>query len=188
MKQRKKRYGIQFVKEIIPVVVGILIALFIDNWNSQRKDKAYIKQVYTTISTELSESKEDIKEMIPKQEALIAGLEENSKNKEVTIQKIVMDSKGIYIPQVKINGWKAISSTKIDLMDYNRVNTLSNIAELKEMINNKSEFLMTYLYSNINSTDENTKQTFKMILLDIMQTENTMLQLIEYFEKEDKEK
>jgi hypothetical protein len=99
-----------------------------------------------------------------------------------------MDSKGIYIPQVKINGWKAISSTKIDLMDYNRVNTLSNIAELKEMINNKSEFLMTYLYSNINSTDENTKQTFKMILLDIMQTENTMLQLIEYFEKENKEK
>ncbi|MDR0194812.1 MAG: hypothetical protein LBI73_06785, partial [Myroides sp.] len=84
MKQRIKRYSIQFVKEIIPVVVGILIALFIDNWNSQRKDRAYIKQVYTTISTELSESKEDIKEMIPKQEALIAGLEENSKNKEVT--------------------------------------------------------------------------------------------------------
>jgi len=80
MKQRIKRYSIQFVKEIIPVVVGILIALFIDNWNSQRKDRAYIKQVYTTISTELSESKEDIKAMMPKQKALIASLEENAKN------------------------------------------------------------------------------------------------------------
>lgn len=184
MKKRIKTYTIQFIKEIIPVVVGILIALFIDNWNSQRKDKAYIDQVFLTINSELEDSREDIKFILPKQKALIEALELHTDNKEMTILEIVMGSKGIYIPQIKINAWRAVSTTKIDLIAYEKVTSLSNIAELKEILSNKSEFLMNFLYSNVNQTDKNTKQTFKLILLDIIQTENTLQQCIELFEKE----
>jgi uncharacterized protein YacL len=67
MKGKLKNYAIQFIKEIIPVIAGILIALFIDNWNSERKDKAYVNQIFSTINSELNESKEDIKDIIPKQ-------------------------------------------------------------------------------------------------------------------------
>jgi hypothetical protein len=60
MKKAIKSYSIQFFKEIIPVVAGILIALFIDNWNAERKDKAYIEQVFSTIHSELKETNEAI--------------------------------------------------------------------------------------------------------------------------------
>ncbi|EEI92433.1 hypothetical protein HMPREF0765_2048 [Sphingobacterium spiritivorum ATCC 33300] len=43
---------------------------------------------------------------------------------------------------------------------------------------------MGFLYSNINQTDKNTKQTFKMIIMDIIQTEKTIQDHIEVFEKE----
>ena len=102
-KMKIKNYSILFIKEMIPVIVGILIALFIDNWNSERKDKAYIKQVFTTINSELKESNKDIKSSIVKQESLIDSLEFYSNNKDVTILDIVMKSKGIYGPSIRIN-------------------------------------------------------------------------------------
>lgn len=42
---------------------------------------------------------------------------------------------------------------------------------------------MNYLYSNLNETDTNIKQTLKMILMDIVQTEKTLQQIIEQFEQ-----
>lgn len=183
MKEKFKKYAIQFIKEIIPVIAGILIALFIDNWNSERKDKAYINQVFSTINNELKESKEDIISTIPKQESLIDSLEFYSDNKNVTVLDIVLKSKGIYMPQIKINTWKSVSNTKIDLVDYKKITSLSNIEEHKQTLNNKNEFLMSFLYSNINETDESIKQTLKMILMDIVQTEKTLQQIIEQFEQ-----
>jgi hypothetical protein len=177
-----KNYSILFIKEMIPVIVGILIALFIDNWNSERKDKAYIKQVFTTINSELKESNEDIKSSIVKQESLIDSLEFYSANKNVTILDIVMNSKGIYVASIRINAWKSVSNSKIDLIEYDKVTTLSNIEELKTNLNNKTQFLMSFLYSNINETDKNKKQTLKMILLDIITTERMIKKNIESFE------
>lgn len=78
---------------------------------------------------------------------------------------------------------KSVSSTKIDLVDYNQITTLSNIQELKELLNNKSELLGTFLYANINETEKNQKQTLKMILMDIIQIEKSIQQNIELFEK-----
>lgn len=183
MKKEIKDYTIQFIKEIVPVIAGILIALFIDNWNSERKDKVYINQVFSTINSELKDSKEDIKATIPQQKALIDSLEFYSSNKNVTLSDIILKSKGIYIPQIKINAWKSVSSTKIDLVDYNQISTLSNIQELKELLNNKSELLGTFLYANINETEKNQKQTLKMFLMDIIQIEKSIQQNIELFEK-----
>ena len=67
MKKALENYSIQFIKEIIPVTVGILIALFIDNWNTNRKDQVYINQVFSTIKSELNETTEEIKYNIPLQ-------------------------------------------------------------------------------------------------------------------------
>ena len=181
MKKAIKSYSIQFFKEIIPVVAGILIALFIDNWNAERKDKAYIEQVFSTIHSELKETNEAISSNIPLQKSLIDSLEFYSTNQKVAIVDIVMKSKGIYVPNIRINAWKSVSSSKIDLIKYEKVTTLSNIEELKTTLNNKTQFLMSYLYSNMNATDKNTKQTLKMILLDILQTERTIERTIKLF-------
>ncbi|MDW5290710.1 hypothetical protein [Formosa sp. PL04] len=37
----------------------------------------------------------------------------------------------MYIPTIKINSWKAISNSKIELMEYDKVSTLANIEEHK---------------------------------------------------------
>ena len=69
------------------------------------------------------------------------------------------------------------------MIEYEKVTTLSNIEELKTNLNNKTQFLMSFLYSNINETDKNKKQTLKMILLNIITTERTIRKNIELFEE-----
>ena len=183
MKEKIKNYCLQFLKEIIPVVAGILIALFIDNWNTERKDKAYVKQIYETIDSELKDTKEDITATIPRQKSLVDSLDHYSTDKNKTIMEIVMTSKGVYIPQVKVNAWKSVSTSKIDLIDYKKITILSNITELKQTLNSKTDLLGTFLYSNINETDKSKKQTLKMLLMDILQTENSISKSIEEYEK-----
>lgn len=184
MKEKIRKNLFQFIKEIIPIIVGILIALFIDNWNVERKDRVYINQVFTMVDSELKESKEEILATIPRQETLIDSLNFYATNKEVSVLTIVMKSKGIYLPPIKLNAWKAVSTNKIDLVDYKKVTTLSNIEELKGILSGKGELLMNFIYANINETDERIKMTIKLILLDIIQTEKTLQLHIEAFEKE----
>lgn len=188
MKAKIKNYSVQFIKEIIPVIAGILIALFIDNWNSQQKDKAYIHQVFSTIDSELKESKEELTNKMPKQQALIDSLNRYVANENISFQTIILKSNGVHIPQIRINAWKSIANTKIDLIDYRKIALLSNIEELKETLNNKSELLMSFIYSNFNTTDKNVKATAKLILMDITQTERAIYETIEDFEKSDIQK
>lgn len=104
MKTKIKNYIITFIKEIIPVTVGILIALLINNWNEDRKDTNYIKQVYATMDSELKESKTEISESIPVQKTLIDSLEFYSKNNKVNILEVVLKTKGITLPKIKMQG------------------------------------------------------------------------------------
>lgn len=182
MKEKIKNYSINFIKEIIPVIAGILIALFIDNWNDTQKDKKYIKQVFSTISSELKETNEEIDAIIPQQKALIDSLDFYANNKNVNILEVARKSNGIQIPKIKINAWKSVSSSKIDLLNHKKIASLSDIEEQKEILKDKTEYLMTFLYSNFYQTEKSKKETLKMIMIDIIQTEKTTKGLINSIE------
>src|SRR5690554_1879820 len=118
-----------FIKEIVPIILGILIALYINNWNENRKDEKYINQMITSIDKELKESNKDIKETIPLQKTLIDTLNFYRKDDNVSIGDVMMKANGVHIPSIKISSWKAISNSKIELMDYDRISALANIEE-----------------------------------------------------------
>lgn len=188
IKERFKNYTISFVKQIIPVVAGILIALFIDNWNANRKDKAYLNQVFSTLNNEIKDSKDDLSSTFPKQKSLTDSLRFYANDEKLTVFDIVRKNGGIFIPNIKLNAWKSVSSSKIDLIDYKKVNWLSELEENKNILSKKSDFLMNFLYSNMNATDKNTKQTLNILVQDIMQTETTIQKIMEKYEEDSKEK
>lgn len=188
IKERFKNYTISFVKQIIPVVAGILIALFIDNWNANRKDKAYLNQVFSTINSEIKDSKDDLSFTFPKQKSLTDSLRFYANDEKLTVFDIVRKNGGIFIPNIKLNAWKSVSSSKIDLIDYKKVNWLSELEENKNILSKKGDFLMNFLYSNMNATEKNTKQTLNILVQDIMQTETTIQKIMEKYEEDSKEK
>lgn len=76
------KYINPFLKEIIPIIVGILIALNINNWNENRKEKEYISQISSSIKKELAETHKDIDEILSSQKSFI----DNKRNCKTLIQ------------------------------------------------------------------------------------------------------
>ncbi len=60
MSTQKKSFILSAIKEIIFLVIGILIAVSINNWNEARKDKIELRKILIAVSEDL---KNDIKEV-----------------------------------------------------------------------------------------------------------------------------
>ena len=174
-----KKYINPFIKEIVPIIVGILIALYINNWNENRKEEKYINQIFSSINEELIETNEDIIDIISIQNSFIDSLDFYLKDNSISILEITIKAKGIHIPTIKINSWKAISNSKIELMEYNKVSTLANIEENKEYLKMKAENLVNFTYSNTRETGKDKKELMKILMLDIISTEISIQKDIE---------
>lgn len=160
-----------FVKEIVTIIVGILIALWINNWNENRKDKKYINHISASINKELSETRDDIINNIATQKSLIDTLDFYIKEDKISLFDILKKVNGINIPSIKINSWKAISNSKIELMEYDNVSTMANIEEQRELLKMKSQNLMNFIYPNTKETGIDKKELLKLMILDIINTE-----------------
>ena len=169
----------QIIREVVSVITGILIALFINNWNDERKEKAYLDQIFSSIDKELEDSVADIQRVIPAQMASIDTLNAYMDDATVSLYEIVIRSKGVYSPIIKTNSWNAIAPTKIELIEYERLSALADIAERKENLLNRIEKQMDFTFQNFESTDKNKKEILRMMLWDVVGAEQRLLARIE---------
>ncbi len=169
-----------FIKDIIPVIVGILIALFINTWTENRKEKKYIDKIFISINKELSETNADIANTLSLQKSYIDTLDFYLLNDTISLKDIIMKSNGINIPTIKLSSWKAISNSKIELVDYDKLSALANIEQQSEILSKKTERMGDFLYSNINETGKDKKEIMKMLFMDIMGTERQVQEGIEH--------
>ncbi|QWX84342.1 hypothetical protein H0I23_01425 [Cellulophaga sp. HaHaR_3_176] len=174
-----KKYIKAFFKEIVPIIIGILIALYINNWNENKKDEKYINQILSSMDKELKESNDDIKKKMPQQQTLIDTLGFYKKNDTISLFDVMMKVNGIQIPKIRISSWKAISSSKIELLEYDRVSALANIEEQKEVLLSKTQYLMNFLYPNIKDTSIDKKELIMLMMQDIIVSERDLQKEIE---------
>mgnify|MGYP001796125755 CR=1 FL=1 len=177
-----KRTVAEVLKQMIPVIAGILVALFINSWNEQRKDQNYIDEISKSIVAELEESNTDIIDNIPKQNRQIDSLRFYANDENLSLLEIVLKTEGFHSPQIRINSWQAISRTKIELVPYEQLKALSNIENGKELLEDKEKYLMPFVYSNMREKSPDIKETIIFLLLDIISTEMSIKENIENFE------
>jgi hypothetical protein len=180
-----KKIVVDILKQMIPVVFGILIALFINSWNEQRKDENYLEGIFASIKQELQESKTEINENIPKQMRLIDSLSRYLRDEKMSIIEIAEKADGLHAPQIRTNSWVAVSKTKIELVDYEKLKVLSDIEDTKELFKEKLKFLMNFAFTNMRDSSIEKKETIIFLLSDIISTEKSIKRSIERFEKFD---
>lgn len=170
-------------REIIPVIIGILIALFINNWNEDRKDKRYLTQIFSSIESELEESLTEIEEVIPKQVASVDTLNHYLNNEKVTLYEIILKSDGLYMPSIKTNAWNSIANTKIELIEYEKLSALSDIVESKENLMLRVGKQMDFIFQNFENSDMGKKIIVRLMMIDIINAEKALQDQIEEFIK-----
>jgi len=171
------------IKEIIPVIIGVLIALVINNWNEERKDKKYLNQMLSSINEELEESKIDIKETIPRQKVVLDSIKVYLTDETVSLLDIMIKAKGIKFAIIKNNSWKAIANSKIELVDYKKISVLSDIEEGKEILELQNEKLFDFMINNAEETSQGKKEIFRMIIKNIIAMEEKLQSNIQELNK-----
>ncbi len=167
------------IKETVPVIIGVLIALFINNWNEDRKDKKYLSQIFSSIEKELEESLLDIERVIPKQMESVDSVQKYLNNQEVSIYTVITRANGVHAPRIKTNAWKAIANSKIELIAYDKLSALADIEDRKENLRWRLEKQMDFMFQNMEKTDKAKKEMLMMIILDMVGAEKELQSEIE---------
>lgn len=159
------------LKEIIPITVGILIALFINNWNENRKNRDYLKQILTSINKELKESDQEITRELAFQITLVDSLGFYKNDSKTSILDILKKTDGVHMARIRTNSWKALSQSKIELLEYEKLSSLAEFQDLKELLKSKSEYLMNFVMSSLHEYSPNKKEMLLVLMQEIIQTE-----------------
>jgi hypothetical protein len=169
--EKMKKNIYEFMRNMIPVLLGVLIALWIDNWNESRKDRIYIDNFYQSLKKEFRETDKEITEKIPEQKILLDTLEFYSKDKKLPLIEVIKKAGGINGPIIKLNYWKALSSSKIELLEYEKLTILADIEEQNEFLKYKRTKILDFVYLNLVESSEKEKVLLKIMMQDLIKAQ-----------------
>ncbi|MBK6947014.1 MAG: hypothetical protein IPH16_02075 [Haliscomenobacter sp.] len=177
----KKQDVVSFFREIVIVIIGILIALSIDNWNENRNNEKYIDKALFAIEEEIKLNKTDMHRIVQRHKETIDAVAMHLNNDKISLRQIIENSRGFQIAELKNIGIRFFISNKAELIDYEIISSLSEIEFLSEAVKMKTERLLNYLYDNMENTNEPAKNKFVIYLADVVESENGLLGLYDDF-------
>ncbi len=124
------KYLLYAIGEIILVVIGILIALSINNWNEARKDKRHLRTVYTQIQKDL---KSDTLALSP----VIEFYFDKSERLKDIIDRAI--PKGYYDTITSVN-YKECLHCRSDVTDFQTFKNLDKGYQLLKAMNTEQNF------------------------------------------------
>lgn len=158
----------QLLKDVVPVILGILIALVINNWNEDRKEQKYLNQIFASINEELKESIESLEENIPKQQRLVDSLKVDLNNETVALFDVIRKAGGVWAPRINNNSWRAIANSRIELIEFEKLSALSEIEDSKNNQDYKQKKIMDFVFDNIKSTTSDKKEVLMMMVSEMV--------------------
>ncbi|MCR9253482.1 MAG: hypothetical protein NXI20_23910 [bacterium] len=174
--------------DIVPVTFGVLIALFISNLKQSFDDQKFLDKMYGTIASEMKSNVEGMDEVIDNHYAFIDSIESNLNN-EVSLAELF--SLNFQKANVKNTGWQSFTNSKLELVDFEVISTLTTLEEIKSGLNLKFDKLMDFVIHHLNSTKQDDKITLRMLVINLIDSEESMVRIqkeyLDWYEKEIKE-
>ncbi len=175
-----------FVKEIVIVIIGILIAMSINNWNENRKNQKFTEKALYAIEREIEINKRDLTEISKRHYMTVDTILTYLENDNISISQVIRRVKGFQIPEVKNIGLRFFIANKAELIEYEIISNLSEIELLSEALKIKTQKLIDFLYDNMDSTEKVDKNKFIVFLKEVIETETGLIELYDtYFGKEE---
>lgn len=173
-------------REMIPIILGILIALFVNNWNENRVNRNFVNEVLTSIESELIENKTEFEMVLPQHYKLTDTLNYYIADSTITLTDLFNKLSGFRLVSVKNTAWKSFINANMSSVDFKVISKLTDIEEDKKTMNIQIQKVMD-VYYNINEvSNRRQKENFALLLNDIIIIEESLLkshkECLEFFE------
>ena len=158
------KYFLYAIGEIVLVVIGILIAISINNWNENIKEKQQEKVILTTLKKEFSQNKTAFSETIVTRDSLnsiINNILKYTGQKDFSLSK---EESGRFVRSLRSVVIANISSSYInELLTSNKIHILQNDS-LKTILTNWPNDLIDYHTENAQSMFAYTRNSIRPFL------------------------
>ena len=122
----------KIIIDMVPVVLGILIVLMLNNWKEKKDNERFLNKVLDSITVELQENKEELEAIIISHKAIIDTINLYMNDEQMAIGNIINKVNGFQGVNIKNTAWKSFLNTRIELVDYQLISALTDIDEHKQ--------------------------------------------------------
>lgn len=171
----------KLLQEMVPVILGILIALFINDYRERSTNERFVEQTMQSISREISENRVEIEAKLEEHYVLRDTLQASLEDDDLTVGQIISNANGFRIPSVKNTAWQSFFNQNMHLVDYEVVATLTEIEEKKKFLQLQTEKFIDFAYANLDSGDYADKVLFNLIINDFISNEESLLEYHDRF-------
>ena len=173
--ETKKHKILLFLKEIAIVVIGVLIAAFLNQMKENNDNRAYIQKTLTTIKHEIEKSQYEVDTVLQKHMRFGEGIMANIDSTDISLGSLVSTLGGIQFVKPSNIGLRFFITNKAELIEYETIVQLSDIEMSSEILENKMNALINFNYENIEETDRKSKMKLLAYLSNVVDSEQTLL-------------
>jgi hypothetical protein len=146
--RRFSRMLAKFGFELVTIIAGILIALFVNNLQERNRDRRVLSSTFSALSVEFDENIENINKIQPKLERFRDTLRFYEKNTELSISDVTIKAPGLGTAELHTTNWQAtLSSNSLRLLDFKTITLLSQIDAKHQELKEQRATLVAIIYS-----------------------------------------
>lgn len=171
---------VYFLQEIAIVVIGVLIAVSINNYKENTDNEQYIKKTLLAIENEIRQSQSSVDTVLKRHLRIVEAIQTDTSEEELYLGEYIAGLGGVQVPTIKNVGLRFYISNKAELVDYSIISQLLEIEHTTEVLSEQINRLANFSIENITDESQKSKLTFTYLLTDVIDSEKALL---EYYAK-----
>jgi hypothetical protein len=134
--------------ELVTVIAGILIALFVNSIQEKRADKKNLDETLYALSLEFDKNRDNIKSISHRNQRFRDTLEFYEKDASLSIYDLTVKSPGLTIADLYTTNWQVtLSTNSLRLIDFETITLLSKIDAKHNELKDQGAILTSLVYN-----------------------------------------
>ncbi|WP_421946496.1 hypothetical protein [Phaeodactylibacter xiamenensis] len=175
---------VYLLQEIGIVVIGVLIAVSINNYKEKRGNEAYLEKTLLAIENEINSNKTTLDSVLNRHIEIYDFFERDSMDKKQSLGEILYSLGGFQVATVKNISLRFFVANKAELLDFELIAYLLEIEQTTDILSAKIDRLADFAYEHVNDSGAETRTRFTYLLMDIIDSESNLLKAYADFMEE----
>ena len=180
----KSNNRLVYLQEIGIVVIGVLIAVSINNYKEKRGNEAYLEKTLLAIENEINSNKTTLDSVLNRHIEIYDFFERDSMDKKHSLGEILYSLGGFQVATVKNISLRFFVANKAELLDFELIAYLLEIEQTTDILSAKIDRLADFAYEHVNDSGAETRTRFTYLLMDIIDSESNLLKAYADFMEE----
>lgn len=181
MSQGESRGLFSFLREVFIVLIGVLIALLINEWREIRNNKEFVSSVMDVIERDIKNNQESLQEVFDRHVLTIDSMALHMEDQSKSIYEVIEEIGGIQYANIKNVSLDYMISNRAELLDYEVISMVASMEKSADILDTKFSKLLDFAYEELEATDPGTKQLFIIHLSNVVDSEQSLLEAYDEF-------